>query len=365
MIQRRHFLGAATAAAFCLTTRTGFSATLSAAALTWSSQEIKTVRHGSSQREPVVTGLSLQPKGNLLAIVGDDHFVSLYDIRSQQFIEHLSKHTDWVRSAKFSPDSSALFTCGNDHRLIRWETDQLTKPTFSARRVDAIIEMAITSDSKKIATVGFNKALIIHDAANGQELAQLECSCNDNHAVAFSSDDNLIAAGGRCGSIRVWDVESGKVVHKIKAHRRRIRSLEFTPEGDLISAGDDQIVRINKLDNLAQSIALPRHASKLFAVQTIAPSVIATSGSDNKIHIWNTQRGSEIGSLEQHTGTVSCLDMAQDVLVSGSFDTTVRIWTPNPDELAVATHRFVAPQESPFVSAKRSPSSPNVWATRR
>ena len=103
MIQRRHFLCAASAAAFCLTTRTGFSATPMPSALGWSSQEIQTVPRGVSKRKPVVTGLSLQPSGNLLAIVGDDHFVGLYDTRSQQFIEHLSQHTDWVRSARFSP----------------------------------------------------------------------------------------------------------------------------------------------------------------------------------------------------------------------------------------------------------------------
>ena len=72
----------------------------------------------------------------------------------------------------------------------------------------------------------------------------------------------------------------------------------------------------------------------------ITPSVIATGGSDNKIHIWNTERQSEVGFLEGHTGTVSSIDMAQDILVSASFDTTVRIWKPTTDELAaVIPHR--------------------------
>jgi WD40 repeat protein len=344
MIQRRDFLGAATAAALCLTTRTGFATAPPANLLGWSSKEIQTVRHGKGKDKPVVTGVSLQSNGNLLAIVGDDHYISLYDIRSQQFVEHLKRHTDWVRTAKFSPDSSALFTGGNDHRLIRWETDQLTVPAFQVRRKDAIIKIAITSDSQKVASVGFSQDLVIHDAKTGVELSRFRCACNDNHSVAFSADDRLVAVGGRCGTIRVWDLESKAKIHELKAHRRRIRTLEFTAAGDLLSAGDDQIVRVNKLDNPTQSIVLPRHASKLFAVQTIAPSVIATSGSDNKIHIWNTQRGSEIGSLEKHTGTVSCLDMAQDVLVSGSFDTTVRIWTPDKDQLALATPRFIAPR---------------------
>ena len=350
MIQRRQFLCAATAAAMCISNRSIFasSTTSPASALSWNSKEIQMVRRGRVHRKPVVTGVSLQREGNLMAIVGDDHYVSLYDIRSQQFVQHLKEHVDWVRSAKFSPDSSALYTCGNDHRLVRWTTDELTTPDFRIERRDAIIQMDISNDSTKIATVGFCDTLIIHDAKDGSTIQKMKCSCNDNHAVAFSKDDQLVAAGGRCGTIRVWDLKAGNMVHEIKAHRRRIRSLEFTNAGELISASDDQRVRINKLNAPAQSIVLPRHASKLFAVQTMTPDVMATAGSDNKIHIWNTQRGSEIGSLEGHTGTVSCLDMAQGVLVSGSFDTTVRIWTPDQDELAVSSPKpnpkFVAPE---------------------
>lgn len=369
MIQRRQFLGAATAAAFCLTAQNSFAAPGSAT-LGWSSSVIQTVRHGNLKRKPVVTGVSLQRNGSLLAIVGDDHYISLYDIRSQQFVAHLKKHTDWVRSAKFSPDSTALFTCANDHRLVRWETDQLNKPTFSIQRKDAIIELAISNDSEKVATVGFNGDLVIHDAATGLPMERLKCPCNDNHAVAFSADGKMIAAGGRCGTIRVWDVESGRKKHEMKSHRRRIRTLEFTSDGNLISAGDDQIVKVNNLASDLLSVALPRQGTKLFAVKTIAPSVIATSGSDNKIHIWNTQRSSEIGVLSQHTGTVTSLDYAQDVLVSGSFDTTVRIWTPDPDELAAAAPsvapQFVNPVILPSASATRPASTKtNAWSTRR
>ena len=369
MIQRRQFLGAATAAVATftgLTTRNTFAAT-SANSLGWNNNVIQTVKHGSMKRRPVVTGVSLQPVGNLLAIVGDDHYVSLYDIQRQQFVEHLKQHTDWVRSAKFSPDSSALFTCGNDHRLVRWETDDLSQPSFNVQRSDAIIEMAISSDSKKVATVGFNKELVIHDAESGGQIASMKCSCDDNHAVAFSPDDKMIAAAGRCGTINVWDAETEKKLHIIKAHRRRIRSLEFTAEGDLISAGDDQIVKINKLGNRSQTIALPRQAAKLFAVKTISPSVLATSGSDNKIHIWNTSRGSEIGMLDKHSGTVSSLDMAQDVLVSGSFDTTVRIWTPDQNELAAAAPVFITPsfKTTPTESANKSSATADSLPARR
>jgi len=301
MIQRRTFLGVASGAALCLATRS-LAATTPAIPRGWSSTEIRTIRHGKLKSRPVVTGVSLQSEGNLLAIVGDDHYVSLYDIKAERFVNNLKEHTDWVRDARFSPDSEML----------------LPSAAFKVRRKDAIIKLAVSSDSQRIATVGFNPYLVIHDAANGQQIDKLRCACADNHAVAFSDDGKLVAAGGRCGTIRVWDTASSSIVNQIKAHRRRVRSLEFTEKGELISVGEDQIVKVNNLSDDSASFALPRHAAKLFAVKLISPSVIATAGSDNRIHVWNLENQSEINVLSEHTGTVTSLDVAQDLVVSGS-----------------------------------------------
>ena len=363
MIQRRTFLGTVLGASVCLTNR-GLLASPTKPR-DWSSQVIQTVRHGELKRRPIVTGVSLQPQGNLLAIVGDDHYVSLYDMATNGYAEHLNEHKDWVRDAKFSPDGKMLFTCGNDHQLIGWSTDDLSESAFSTRRKDAIIKLAISSDSQQIASVGFNRDLVIHDASTGRERDRFRCPCDDIHAVAFSADGKLVAAGGRCGTIRVWNLDKSKKAHEFKSHRRRIRSLEFSESGDLVSAGDDQIVRVNKLDDPMSSFALPRHAAKLFAVKVISPSVIATSGSDNQIHIWNLDNLSEIGLLSDHTGTVSSLDFSQGKLVSGSFDATARIWTIDPDELAkgVLPPTFSTPSSSPSASASRS-VTPGVWTRR-
>ena len=371
-MKRRQFIGAT--AAVCV------GAILPAAAkgktlampvdLNWHSDVIETIAHNRAGRMPVVTGVSMKKDGSEIAIVGDDHCVAVYDMATQAFIHEIDAHRDWVRSAVYAPVGNRLATAGNDRTLRVWTTGNYKTPLYTRSHEAAIIELAYSPDATKLATVGFERILRVYDAKSGRVDRHMACPCPDNHAVAFSSDGEMIAAGGRCGTIRVWDVESGRKKHEMKSHRRRIRTLEFTSDGNLISAGDDQIVKVNNLASDLLSVALPRQGTKLFAVKTIAPSVIATSGSDNKIHIWNTQRSSEIGVLRQHTGTVTSLDYAQDVLVSGSFDTTVRIWTPDPDELAAAAPsvapQFVNPVILPSASATRPASTKtNAWSTRR
>jgi len=51
------------------------------------------------------------------------------------------------------------------------------------------------------------------------------------------------------------------------------------------------------------------------------------SGSwDGTIRIWNTETYEEISTLEGHTGSVSCLTHHENKLYSGSFDKTIRVW---------------------------------------
>jgi WD40 repeat protein len=55
---------------------------------------------------------------------------------------------------------------------------------------------------------------------------------------------------------------------------------------------------------------------------------LATGGSDNLIHIWDLETRQPISRLIGHTGTVATLacDGSGTVLVSGGYDTTLRIW---------------------------------------
>lgn len=326
MIQRRQFLGSA--AAFCASlslSRFADAAEVSTD-LKWQCEIIETVPTARELRRPVVTGVSLQPHGRLLAIVGDDHCVSIYNTAERTFENHLKAHTDWVRTSRFSPNGSQLATAGNDRTLQIWNSSDWSEPAITRRHPEAIIHAAFSPDGSKLATVGFERTARVYNLSDGQVANQLTCACADNHAVSFSTDGSKLAAGGRCGTIRVWDLLSNQMTGEYKVHRNRIRSIEFMTDGRIVSAGDDQLVKITDPDNLALGIAFPRHASKLYAVQLLPGGLLATAGSDNQIHVWQLSDQTEIGCLKGHTGTISCLDYSGNRLVSGSYDTHVRVW---------------------------------------
>lgn len=332
MITRRTFVGSLVAAC----TLSGVSARLMAKApgandrtLDWHCDIIPTLRQNNRQRASIVTGVSIQPGGGQIAVVGDDHYVSIFERSKNRFTHHLGMHTDWVRSARYSPDGKMLATAGNDRKLILWNPDNFNVQPIKHPHGHAIIDIAFSSDSSQLATVGFSSELRIFDLQSGSAQTY-RCDCPDNHAVAFSADDQWIAVGGRSGMVQVWDVGSGQLVQQLRAHKQRIRCIQFTSTGDIVSCGDDQIVRISNIQT-GQSRVLPRHAAKLYCLALLTDNLLATSGSDNRIHIWQLSTTRKLGTLDGHTGTVSCLDVAGNRIASGGFDTDVRVWHFDPN----------------------------------
>ena len=68
-------------------------------------------------------------------------------------------------------------------------------------------------------------------------------------------------------------------------------------------------------------------AHVVIALAFVGPQLLAAGGSDNMIRLWDLASRSEVGVLTGHEGSVASLTSDGDVLVSGSFDATIRVWT--------------------------------------
>ena len=90
--------------------------------------------------------------------------------------------------------------------------------------------------------------------------------------------------------IRIWNVKSGAVLHKLDSGKRRIRSLAFSPNSlQLASGGEGKHVHVWNVETGRQMVALPRETAKVFAVLFTGDDQLAAAGSDNLIRIWDVK----------------------------------------------------------------------------
>lgn len=63
-------------------------------------------------------------------------------------------------------------------------------------------------------------------------------------SVCISPDGALVAAGSLDTVVRIWDVQTGKLVERLKGHRDSVYSVAFTPDGrGLVSGSLDKTLK--------------------------------------------------------------------------------------------------------------------------
>ena len=62
--------------------------------------------------------------------------------------------------------------------------------------------------------------------------------------VAFAPDGLTAVSGGEEKTVRLWDVESGKELHRFDGHTENVTGVCFTPDGvHVVSGSNDKTVR--------------------------------------------------------------------------------------------------------------------------
>ncbi len=306
---------------------TQLTSTVAAIELESSSLEITLQPIEAHASAPVVTAMAASHDGKYLAIAGDDHVIRLFDVVAQKTVRELSGHADWIQTLVFAADSQTLYSGGNDGRVLRWDNDYPVAPQEVVKLEFAIRSLSLASERQLLAIGGFSNDIKIWDLKSSKWKHEFKCECKDQRCVKFSPEGDKLLCGGRDGGIRVWDAETGSVLCDRHLHRGKVFTAAFSADGNSItSAGEDR--HLIRFDMVADQVTLDREiaTTKLMSMCMINDNVVAVAGSDNSIRLYDTILDDVIANLHGHFGTVAVMCTCGELLASGSFDTSVRIW---------------------------------------
>jgi periodic tryptophan protein 2 len=153
------------------------------------------------------------------------------------------------------------------------------------------------------------------------------------NALVYSPDGQKIVTTADDGKIKVWDVNSGFCIVTFTEHSSGVTACEFAKKGSvLFTSSLDGSIRawdLIRYRNFRTFTAPTRLSFSSLAVDPSGEVVCAGSLDSFDIHIWSVQTGQLLDRLSGHEGPVSSLAFAPNggVVVSGSWDHTVRIWS--------------------------------------
>jgi WD40 repeat protein len=287
---------------------------------------------------PVVTAISVSPDGEFIAAAGDDHAIRIVNLKSGKTTATLTAHLDWVQSVEFSPSGLQLASCGNDGTLRIWALGDSPKLIATKSTPHALMTLAYVNDDC-LFVAGFSNQIYRYNAGQSDLMVVHRCDGRDIRAIVTSPDRQWIAFGGRDGVLRLrrvdtMDQEKGLANRSgdndelaVSLHSERIRSIEFSKDGkQTVSVGEDRRIVHYDLENRRVLLQTKIEGGKLLGLCQLEPHLFAIGSSDNTIRIFNDKDQQVHAKLVGHDGSVGILKRTQQFLISGSFDTTIRIW---------------------------------------
>lgn len=260
-----------------------------------------------------VRAVALKSDEALLAVGGMDRSIRLLSSAWSQVIM-LEGGSGWVNSLAFSPDGNWLASAISDNCQVElWNL-----PAIKA-------------------------ALATNSAQNEITTVHLMGHTSEAISVAFSPDSQKLVSGSQDGTVRVWEVASGKTLAVLGGPTGDVNGLAFSPDGKTLASGyynheglDADVIQLwdtadYKLDS---TLALQDQAKIIRIAYRPDGAVLAVAANRAEVELWTPQAQQKTGELNPYTGQEAMQGVPQSLAYSGDGkllavgygDNIVRVW---------------------------------------
>lgn len=277
-------------------------------------------------------------KDGQLATFSEDDSIRLYNGKNGVEMLRLKGRINAAVAAAFTPDGRILAVSdGQAIHFVETSTGKITAAGGGA--LGGIERLAYSPDGKTLACVAGRAEVRLWDV----ESQKLVRSFNAEHpadtpviiaSIAWSADGKHLAEAytdGHPGKsyVRLWDPANGKLERTlIDGVKFDIWAAVFSPDGQGLAAGDmNGNVRIFETKGWTQ-VREFKVDDQLRSLAFASDNRTLAVGGRKDIHLCDATTGKERKALSGHGNWVLSLSFAPDsaTLASGSSDKTARIW---------------------------------------
>ncbi len=269
-------------------------------------------------------------------------------------VARVKAHNGAIPGLALTADGQALVSAGEDSRLRLWNPAKLTEIKTFLGDFGAIENMALAPNGKRVATCATRlttseMGVQLWELATGVEQRRLRGPAANVRCVAISPDSKAIAAGADDSMVWVWMADaSGPKTFCMKGHSGPVTGLWFVSPDSLLSAGADGTVRQWDVRTGKTKGTLPAGAGAIVAL-AFGGKRVAVAGESLSVR----QPSGAFVKFSGHAGNVLCIAFSPDgrLLASGGVDKTVRIWSTEDSSLLETYTEHTQPVRSVLFSA--------------
>lgn len=288
-----------------------------------------------------VVGMARSHAAPILAAACGDDTITVWNYETGAKLAELPSKPGATRAMAFSQDGKSLLsTDGADLRAWDWQGG--TESMVLRRHYQVSAAVWRKNGTQVLTTGGQDLQIKLWDRATGRVIRKYtaEAHTREVNGLALSADESTMATFGDGGTVKLWDVDSGKLLRTLDKHKEPVRQAAFSQDGKtLVSCSEDRTARLWNVATGEPGPVLAGHAWwVLSACFSPDGKWVLTAGGDSVVKRWDARTGREAPwaddsgaatrSLTGHTGEINSVVFSPDSkrILTSSNDTTAKLW---------------------------------------
>jgi WD40 repeat protein len=186
--------------------------------------------------------------------------------------------------------------------------------TVRFRHGEPVSALAFLPGGGRLVSGGADGTVRLWEVSTGRELRRFLGHEGGVAALAVSAEGKRLISGGADKALHVWDVSTGRKLHRLRGHEDEIRWVALTADGrKAASAGTDTTFRLWDLLGGKELRRLSCHRDCWVRAVAFSPDgkALASACTDRAIRLWRPETGPVLRTINTRVGT-HCLAFSPD-----------------------------------------------------
>ena len=274
-----------------------------------------------------VEDLALSNDGKMVASLGSDRGISVFDSKSHALLRTLKIDAGRFSAVQFSPVTKQLASASTDGMVRVWTPSKSDQPEQELKHGPPVRHVEFSDDGIQLLSASVRGAARIWNLETGVLAAEIPTGEGENRDVSLSPNGHFVAVAKEDGRVRVTEIGSGMVQHQFRPNPG-VEVIAWSADSSRVATGSySGTVRVWSLDDGILRSEIETGMGQIGDVCFLRNEAVAAVGTSGQLLILDVVAGAEMRHLATHTLTHGVLAVSPEetILAVGSGDGSIKV----------------------------------------